>query len=371
MLLLFCAGLFIRSFEREQSFDLGFNPDQVLLTSYELFPQGYDREKGWEFNRKLLDKLESLPGVRSVTLSNWIPLGFYYRADLIEPEGYTAQPHESLELPNSIVGPNYLHTMQIPLLAGRDFTREDTQNSQLVAIVNQAMAERYWPRQDAIGKRIRVYSRSYTVVGVARNSSYQYLNDSNQPFFFLPLFQTYANGLSIHARVAGDPMALAALVEKTIHDLNTNLPVFDVGTLHDHVQTVTINSRIAGTSVGTFGLLALILAAVGIYAVIAYTTRQRTREIGIRMAIGAQAKDIAKLVLGQGFRLTAAGLACGLLLALTLSRLLRSLLFGVSSADFLTLLTVTLLLCLVALTACYIPARRAMKVDPMMALRRE
>jgi predicted permease len=370
-LLLFCAGLFIRSFEKERGFDPGFNPDHVLLTSYELFSQGYDQEKGWEFNRQLLDKLEALPGVQSATLSDWIPLGFYNRANPVQPEGYTAQRHESLELPNMIVGPNYLRTMQIPLLAGRDFAREDKRNAQLVAIVNQAMAERYWPRQNAIGKAIRVYDQSYTVVGVARNSSYQDLRESNQPFFFLPLFQAYANGLVIHARVAGDPMALAPLVEKTIHQLNPDLPVFDVSTLHDHVQAVSVNSRIAGTSAGTFGLLALILAAVGIYAVVAYTTRQRTREIGIRMAVGAQAQDIRRLVLGQGLQLTAAGLSLGLVLALTLARFLRSLLFGVSSADFLTLVTVVFLLCLVALAACYLPARRATKVDPIMALRRE
>jgi predicted permease len=371
MLLLVSAGLFIRTFEKERGFDVGFNPDHVLLTSYELFPQGYNEAKGQEFNRKLLAKLEALPGVQAVTLSNWIPLGFYYRSDPIQLEGYTAQPHESMEVPNVSVGPNYLRTLQIPLVEGRDFTWGDKENTQSVVVVSQALAERYWPHQEAIGKKIQVYGRWFTVVGVARNASYQDLRDTNQPFFYVPVFQSYFNGLVIHARVAGDPMGLAPLVEKTVHQLNPNLPVFDVSTLHDHIQAVTTNSRVAGTAAGAFGLLALILAAVGIYGVIAYTTRQRSREIGIRMAVGAQAGDIRRLVLGQGLLLTVIGLALGLVLAFAGARLLRGLLFGVSSADALTFVSAALLLCFVALAASYIPARRAMKVDPVIALRYE
>jgi predicted permease len=371
LLLLVCAGLFIRTFDKERRFDVGFNPDHVLLTSYELFPQGYDQAKGQEFNRKLLSKLETLPGVRSATLANWIPLGFYYRSDPIQVEGYTAQPHESMEVPNIAVGPNYLRTLQIPLVSGRDFTWEDKEKTQLVAVVNQALAERYWPHQNAIGRKIEVHDQWFTVVGVARNSSYQDLRDTSQPFFYVPVFQSYANGLVIHARVAGDPMAMAPLVEKTVHEFNPNLPVFDVATLRDHVQAVTTNSRVAGAAAGTFGLLALILAAVGIYAVIAYTTRQRTREIGIRMAIGAQTGDIRRLVLGQGLFLTVTGLVLGLAVAFPGAHLLKSLFFGVSSTDAFTYISAALLLCVVALAACYIPARRAMHVDPVIALRHE
>jgi predicted permease len=375
LLLLVCAGLFLRSFNKTQRFDPGFNPDHVLLATFDLFGEGYKPAAGVEFNRQLLAKLEALPGVQSVTLANWVPLGFNFRSTSIQPEDYVAQPHESMETISAIVGPNYMHTMEIPLLAGREFTPQDTDKATRVAVINEALAERYWPRQNPIGKRLRADGQWFSVIGVAQNSSYndlRSLNEPAQPFVYLPLFQDYDNYETIiHARVSGDPMAMSAAVEKTVHELNADLPVFDVTTLHDRVQVVSTNTRIAGVSVGAFGLLALVLAAVGIYAVIAYTTRQRTREIGIRMAVGAQAGDIRRLVLGQGLRLTITGLALGLAVSLVLTRFLRSLLFGISSTDAFTFTSVALLLCLVALAACYIPARRAMKVDPVIALRHE
>jgi predicted permease len=373
LLLLVCAGLFIRTFRAEQKFDVGFNSDRVLLTTYDLFSQGYDREKGREFNRKLLAKLRALPGMESVTFSNWIPLGFIVRSSVIQPEGYTAQPHESMLAAGSNVGPNYFHTMQIPLVAGRDFDDDDTEKSQPVIVVNEAFVKRYWPGQQALGKRVYVDEGRdwYAVVGVARDSSYNDLRETHLPFVYLPVFQAYANGLTIHARSAGDAMAMGSVVEKSIHELDPNLPVFDVGTLRDHIGTVTMSARIAGTSVGIFGLLALVLAAVGIYGVIAYTTRLRTREIGIRMALGAQRMQVLRLVLGQGMWLTVIGVVIGLALSLALTRLLSSLLFGVTPTDLVTFAGVTILLCGVALGACYLPAHRATAVDPMVVLRYE
>jgi predicted permease len=373
LLLLVCAGLFLRTFRAEQKFDVGFNANGVLLTTYDLFSQGYDQEKGREFDRKLLAKLRMLPGVESTTLSNWIPLGFLVRSSVIQPEGYTAQPHESMLIAGSNVGPSYFHTMQIPLIAGRDFRDDDTEKSQPVIVVNESFTKRYWPGQQALGKRVYVDEGHdwYTIVGVARDSSYSDLRDTHVPFVYLPVFQAYASGLTVHARTTGDAMALGSVVEKAIHELDPNLPVFDVGTLRDHIGAVTVNSRIAGTSVGAFGLLALVLAAVGIYGVIAYTTRQRTREIGIRMALGAQRMQVLQLVLGQGLRLTVIGLAIGLAMSLALTRLLGSLLFGVTPTDLATFAGVTILLCAVALGACYIPAHRATSVDPMVVLRYE
>jgi putative ABC transport system permease protein len=371
LLLLISAGLFIRAFWNAQRFDPGFNPDHVLTASYDLFSAGYTRAKGREFNRQLLAKLEALPEVQSVSLADWMPLGFTLSFISVTPEIYVPQPHESMTIGDADIGPNYFRTLKIPLVAGRDFTLQDTEESQQVAIVNQAFASRYWPQQDALGKRLKANEKWYSVIGVARDSDYYELNEAPVPFVYFSLFQGYSPRAIVHARVLGDPLVFARTLEKAIHELNADLPVFDVAMLESQVQIASTSERIAGTFVGAFGLLALILAAVGIYGVIAYTTRQRTREIGVRVAVGAQQRDIFQLVLGQGLRLTLLGLAIGLALSFALTRFLRSMLFGVTATDAVTFLFVAALLCLVSLAACIIPARRAMRVDPISALRYE
>ncbi|MFZ3329914.1 MAG: ABC transporter permease [Candidatus Acidiferrales bacterium] len=369
LFLLVCAGLFIRSFRAAQKVDPGFNPDHVFLASYSLFPAGYDSDTGTEFHRQLLAKLQALPGVESVTLADWIPLGYTSDASTVNPEGYVPQAHESMDIADADVGPNYLHTMQIPLAAGRDFTEQDNKTSQRVVIVNEAFVHRYWPNQDGVGKRVHVDGECATIVGVTRTGSYYSLRDGSLPFIYDPMLQDYSNSATVHLRVSGNPLTYATAVEKAVHDLNANMPVFDESTLQSRVLVASTGQRIAGTFVGAFGLLALVLAAVGIYGVIAYTTRQRTREIGIRMALGAQSADVFRLVLSNGLRLIVAGLAIGLALSLVLTRFLRTILFGVGATDAITFLAVALLLSAVALLACYIPARRAMRVDPMVALR--
>jgi len=371
LLLLICAGLFARSLQNAQRLDPGFDPNHVLLASYELGPAGYSEAQGIAFHRQLLSKLEALPGVESVTLADFSPLSFTIHTDYVHPDGYVPQPHESMEINRAVVGPNYFRTMRTPLLAGRDFTEQDSEKSQPAAIVNQEFADRYWPGQDAVGKRISVYGQSFAVVGVARNGKYRRLVYAQEPVIFLPLFQDYYDLVIIHARVSGDPQAYAAAVERTVHELNADLPVFGVTTLKSSMQLGSIFERLAGTFAGAFGLLALILAAVGIYGVIAYTTRQRTHEIAIRIALGAQRAEVFWLVLGQGLLLTLTGLAVGIAVSLALTRYLKSVLFGVTATDLLTYAAVALLLCLVSLVACYIPARRATKVDPMVALRYE
>jgi predicted permease len=371
LLLLICAGLFIRSLQNAQRLDPGFDPNHVLLATYELGPAGYTRAQGIAFHRQLLAKLQSLPGVESVALADFSPLSFTIHSDYVHPDGYVPQPHESMEINRAIVGPNYFRTMRTSLVAGREFTQQDGEKSQLVAIVNQEFAERYWPGQDAIGKRINVYGDWFNVVGVARNGKYRRLVYAPEPVVFLPLFQVYRGLVIVHARVSGGPPVYAPAVERTVHDLNADLPVFDVTTLKSSMRLGSIFERIAGTFAGAFGVLALILASVGIYGVIAYTTRQRTHEIAIRMAVGAQRADVFRLVLGQGLLLTAAGLGVGIGASLALTRYLKSVLFGVTATDVLTYAAVAFLLCVVSLVACYIPARRATKVDPMMALRYE
>jgi predicted permease len=371
LFLLVCAGLFIRSFRAAQALNPGFNPDHVLLASYSLFPAGYDRASGVEFHRQIIAKIEALPGVQSASLADWVPLGYTESEETVSPEGYVPQPHESMNVAEAGAGPNYLRTMQIPLVAGRDFTTQDSDASQPVAIVNEAFAHRYWPNQDGLGKRVQIYGRWSTIVGVTRTGSYFSLRENSLPFIYMPLLQDYSQAVTIHARVAGDPLTYVAAVEKAVHELNASLPVYEESTLAARVQVASVGQRIAGTFVGAFGLLALVLAAVGIYGVIAYTTRQRTHEIGLRMALGAQSTDVFRMVLGNGLRLIVTGLACGLALSLALTRFLRTILFGVGATDFITFAAVGLLLSAVALLACYIPARRAMRVDPMVALRYE
>jgi predicted permease len=371
LLLLICAGLFARSLQNAQRLDPGFDPNHVLLASYELGPAGYSEAQGIAFHRQLLSKLAALPGVGSVTLADFSPLSFTLHTDYVYPDGYLPQPGESMEVSRAIVGPNYLRTMRIPIIAGRDFTEQDIEKSQRVALVNEEFVARYWSGQDAIGKRISIYGQWFTVVGVARNGKYRRLVYAPEPVFFQPLYQRYRDLVTIHARVSGDPQAYAAAVERTVHELNADLPVFGVTTLKSSMQLGSIFERLAGTFAGVFGFLALILAAVGIYGVIAYTTRQRTHEIAIRIALGARRADVFWLVLGQGLLLTLTGLAAGIAVSLALTRYLKSVLFGVTATDLLTYAAVVLLLCLVSLVACYIPARRATKVDPMVALRYE
>ncbi len=373
LVLLICAGLFIRSFRSAQQIDAGFNSRGVLIASYDLFTAGYSDANGAEFDRQVVAKLETLPGVQSVALSSRVPLGFSGGSTSVKPEGYVPQANESMETQDAIITPNYLKTMEIPIVKGRDFTLQDTMTSQRVAIVSETFVDRYWPHQEAVGKQLNsdLTHEWFTVVGVARDSKVNGLNEQPTPFVYLPLYQVYRATMIVDVRTTGDPMAFSGTVENAIHEMNADLAVFDVTTLESRAQLSSFPQRIAGTFVGAFGLLALVLAAVGIYGVTAYTTRQRTHEIGIRMALGASKQDILRLVLLRGLSLTLIGVVLGLAVSFGLTRYLASLLLGVTATDALTFSSVAILLCAVALFACLIPARRAMRVDPMVALRYE
>jgi predicted permease len=373
LLLLICAGLFIRSFMSAQQINPGFNSHNVLIASYDLFTGGYSEATGTEFDRQLVSKLRALPGIESVALSSRVPLGFGGGSTSVKPEGYVAQANESMETQVAIISPNYFQTMQIPIVKGRDFTPQDTKTSQRVVIVSETFVNRYWPNQEALGKQLNsdLTHEWFTVVGVARDSKVNGLNEKPTPFLYLPQYQVYRATMIVIARTNGDPLTFGKMVEKTIHELNSDLVVFDITTLELRQQLATFGQRVAGTFVGAFGLLALILAAVGIYGVTAYTTRQRTHEIGIRIALGASKQDVLRLVLGHGLRLTLVGVLLGLAASFALTRFLSSLLLGVTSTDALTFSSIAILLCAVALVACFIPARRAMRVDPIVALRYE
>jgi len=373
LLLLICAGLFIRSVISAQQINPGFNSHNVLIASYDLFTAGYSDATGAEFDRQLVAKLQALPGIQSVALSSRVPLRFDSGSTSVKPEGYVSQANESMETQVAIITPGYFQTMQIPMVKGRDFALQDSKSSQRAVIVSEAFVDRYWPHQEALGKQLNsdLTHEWFTVVGVARDSKVSSLNEKPTPIVYLPLYQVYRAAMVIMARTAGDPLTFGNTVEKTIRELNAGLGVFDVTSLELSEQITSFPQRIAGTFVGAFGLLALVLAAVGIYGVTSYTTRQRTHEIGVRMALGAGKDDVLRLVLGHGLRLTFVGLALGLAASFALTRFLTTMLLGVTSTDALTFSSVALLLCAVALFACFLPAHRAMRVDPMVALRYE
>jgi predicted permease len=371
LLLLTCAGLFVRSLSKAQQANPGFDANNVLLVTFDLRPMGYNDKTGTEFQRQLLSKVTQLPGVQSATLADFSPLSFTIHSDGFFPEGYVPRVHENIEADRGDVGPNYLATMRTPLVAGRDFTAADTGQSMPVVIVNQALVDRYWPGQNAIGKRIQIHGKWRTVVGVTVNGKYRRLIYDPTPLLLMPLAQRYDDEVILHVRTRGEPLAMAAAVEQSIHSLNADMPLYNVNTMKESMQGGSIFERIAVTFAGSFGLLALVLAAVGIYGVVAYTTRQRTHEIGIRIALGAGRGAIMRQVLRQGLLLTAAGLAAGIIVSIILTRFLRSVLFGVGPTDILTFATVALVLSAVAIFATLLPARRAAAVDPVQALRTE
>ncbi len=371
LFLLVCAGLCIRSFRAEQRFDPGFNTHNVLLESYDLFPGSYTQAAGIAFHQQILARVQALPGVQAASIANWTPLGFSGNSDGFEPEGYVARPHESVEAGINIVTPGYFAVTEIPLLRGRDFSPSDSAPSAKVVIINQTLADRYWRNQDALGKRMKIEGAWATVIGIVRTSKYYDLDEKPEPFVYLPLYQFYSPSAILHVRTAGDPLAAASAVAAVVHQSDADLPVFDISTLEARTKTSSFVQRMAGTLVGAFGALAFVIAAVGIYGVIAYSARQRTREIGIRMALGAHPADVLRLVLGQGLRITLIGLAIGIVASLGLARLMSSLLFGVTASDPLTFVAVVLALAGISLLAICIPARRAMRVEPIAALRCE
>ena len=371
LLLLTCAGVFVRSLRNAQSSELGFDPNHVLLTTYDLDPMGYKATLGIEFDRQLLLRVKSLAGVQSATIADFSPLDFTIHSDFIQPEGYIPQPHESMEVDRGIVGPDYLATLRTPLIAGRDITSQDSAATMPVVVVNQALVDRYWPGQNVLGKRIQISGRWLTVVGVAANGKYRRITYPAAPLVLMPLSQRYTSQVVLHVRVNGDPRSLRSAVAKTIHGLNSDLPLYNQTTLKDSIQMGGVFERIAAALAGSFGILALVLAAVGIYGVVAYTTRQRTHEIGIRMALGARQADVFRSVLSQGAWLALLGLGVGLAVSFPFTRFLRGMLFEVVAIDLTTFASAAAVLFLVALAACYFPARRAASIDPMQALRRQ
>jgi putative ABC transport system permease protein len=371
---LVCAGLFIRNLVEQKRVNLGFDPERALLVSLELFPNGYDEKRGAEFYRHISERVSALPGVESVTLSDNVPpTVFGGTIWTLEIEGYLPRAQENMGIEYEIVASRYFKTMRIPLVEGREFSETDQAQSAPVAIVNETMARRYWPGQNALGKRLRGGGGGpwSTVIGVARDVKNIDAREPVHPWMYYPLTQSYNSKMTLVVRTAGDPLQALTGVRGVIRSLDATLPLFNVKTLENHCGVPMFIDRIVVTYLSGFGLLALGLAAIGLYGVIAYTVAARSREIAIRMALGAQTSDVLKLVIRQGVTLASIGVVIGLIIAFGLTRLIKELLFGVNATDPLTFILIALLLTLVALLAAYLPARRAAKVDPMVALRWE
>jgi predicted permease len=378
LMLLICSGLFIRSLRNAGSVDPGFDADNLLAMSMDLQLQGYSETTGRNFSRQLLDRVRALPGIVSASMTDELPLGSGSRR-AITIEGYTAQPGESTEVNSSSVAPGYIETLGVPMLRGRAFNEQDREESPGVVMVNEAFARRYWSGQEPIGKRIQMgVARSgandspyLEVVGVVKDGKYVTLGEEATPFFYLNLAQRYQSSPTLIVRTSGNPLDYLPAMRGEVAALDKNLPLYDVKTMRQHLGLALLPARLAGSVLGVFGVVALIMAAAGIYGVMAYSVAQRTREIGVRMALGASAGAVLKLIVGQGMKLTLAGMAIGLAASLALTRLMKSMLFGVSATDPLTFVVVPLLLIMVALLAALVPARRAARVDPMVALRVE
>ncbi len=382
MLSLIGAGLVLRSLEKVRPTRLGFSSDNVVVAPVTLGEGDYDRRKGHEFYRSVMERVAALPGVQNASLSEGIPGNFMGGSRRsIEIEGYKPRSDESLHLDAVYAGPRYFTNMKVPFVQGRDFDERDQDGAPCVAIVNEVFAQRYFGGTGAsLGKNLlrttpTKEKQTCEIVGVIRDNNLQALQKEMQPFFALPVFQSDFRHMTLLVNTAVDPKNLVVPVRRTIQELDPNMPVKDVQTIAEQFSVALYPFRLLAVVMAACGLMALLLATVGIYGVVSYSVAQRTREVGIRVALGAVRGDILKLVVGQGMIVVGYGLGLGLLLGFALTRVLTSsifeteLLFGITATDSLTFISVTLLLALVALAACYIPALRATKVDPVVALR--
>jgi predicted permease len=373
LILLICAGLFVRSLRAASTADPGFDAENVLLTRMETRGVKMGREEEQLFYGRVQEQMNSLPGVRSAALAYIVPISGGGMRTSVYVEGYQPKPKEDTELNTNIIGPNYFKTMGIPLVQGRDFNAADTKGAPGVVIINEEFARRYFPGASALGKRVRTDSEGpyLEVVGVAKNAKYRGLLEEPLPFFYTPLAQQGMSSMTLLVRTDGDPLEALPAVRDELKGLNKNLTLYEINTLSAQLAEALSNERMIAVLLGVFGVAALLLAAVGLYGVMSYAVARRTHEIGVRIALGAQTRDIMILVLWQGMMLLLVGAIVGLAASFALTRLMSSLLYGVSATDPLTFAGITLLLASVALLACYLPARRATKVDPMVALRYE
>jgi predicted permease len=376
LVVLVCGGLFIKSFRKAQTMDPGFDNANGLVLSLSPTLVGYEDEKARQFYKQVLERVSYVPGIEAVSFARTLPLG-----DSSNSNGPILREGETLPkgtpgrvIMTNVISPGYFRTMQIPILEGRDFEDRDAAKSQRVVIVNQKMAETLWPGESAVGKRITIGIENrdlWEVVGVVKTGKYRTLAEDTKPFFYYSIGQRRPSPMLMVVRGNVDPRSLVGAVRTEVQAIDRRVPLSGVKTMDQHKTYALWAPNMAASFSVAFAVVAILLSAVGLYSVMAYVVSQRTREVGIRMALGANRNDVMKMITRQGMRLAAIGVVIGLLLSLALAQVLSSLLIGISGYDVTTFILVPVLLATVALVACYLPARRATKVDPLVALRYE
>jgi predicted permease len=368
--LLVGAGLLLRSLDGIRRASPGFSTEGMLTTAINLFAAGYDAPRAKNFQEALIERVRALPGVESAAFSRVTPFSYRgYSQAPIGAEGYVAPPGEQPSAEYNEIGPQYLATMGIPLVSGREFTRADDEAAAPVAVVDETLAARFWPGKDAVGRMLQVNGKWKRVVGVARAAKYSQLLEARAPFFYVPLRQNFSSSTGLQIRTRQIAAAMAPILARELHSLDANVSPFEVITMREQVDRKASAQRVAATILGVFGALALALAAIGLYGVMASTVSQSSRELALRTALGARTGDLLRLVLSQGLALTAAGIALGAGAALALTRLLGYLLYNVSPRDPGTFGIALLVLSAASLAACLIPALRVVRADPARALR--
>jgi len=376
VIVLVCAGLAVRSLQQLSHAPLGYRSSNLLLASFDLGMQRYDREQGVNFYTQLLQQVRTLPSVANVTLTAHVPLGIGggMRGD-IHAEGREPTENERFEfIPCISVERTFMQAMDVTLLEGRTFRPQDNQETTRVAIINRVLADHLWPDETALGRKLMIGNRPHEVVGITGACRYWSITDRNRPIVFRPLAQNYRDSLTLLVHTAGPASPLRSSIEQIVRRLDPDLPLYHVQTIEQHIASSPMGlmpMRMGATVAGIQGILALLLAALGITGLVSFAVTQRTREIGIRMALGAQTRNILQLVTRQSLKLAVIGLILGLAAALGISQVLGGLLYGISSTDPMVFGGVVLIIISATLFACWIPARRAAKTDPMEALRYE
>jgi predicted permease len=382
------AGLFARGFQTTMRIDPGFDPNHVLLSQLYLNTNGYTLAQRKEFCRRLEERMISAPGVTDVAYSDGVPLGFEPSWwEELKIEGYAPRPNENMSIFRNVISPGYLPLMHIPIVEGRNFTEADNEDvkSPAVMIVNQAFVRRFFAGRNPVGTRIHGWGSWFRVVGVSKDSKYHYLGESTPAYFYVPFRQIYREdmNLSFYVRTQGEPDSILSTLRTQAHDIDPNVTVFDAAPLKEFIGASLYPQKVAASLMTVLGSIALLLAAVGLYSVMAYSVAQRTQEIGVRMALGAQPGHVLLMVIRQGLALTLAGLVAGAVLAIGLARVVASVSFtnsamgssanllGTGANNPLIYLAAAGFLCAVATLASWLPARRASSIDPMQALRTE